>query len=287
MKHFAWRRFRSFHPPVSCAGAPELYGKAEVLVREYVGDERKRWRKRDVKVFDGAVASLQHKAEMSGDPVDWVATVIVQSPRAAYAQKIMDSRGGGYYNRQARLFELIDFNDAYVSAVLSLPDAATEDFSLWLKRCIDRFCKRTGYAGFSDEEWEAITHGLSREIAVFKTAQKAGFHVRMTSRREDAMGVDMIVTDPDTSKSINLDVKTRSSFHFRLIDLQREGRISEEARMHAELSGYLFVMNGHGSERVRTTLLRVDHETYGEIEDFAITKSDLFVERLKEIILAS
>ena len=85
------------------------------------------------------------------------------------------------------------------------------------------------------------------------------------------MGVDMVVTDAE-GRSINLDIKTRSSFHFRLQELHREGRVSELEREEAEQFGHSTVVNGHGHEAVTTTLLRIDEETYGRTIDFELER---------------
>lgn len=283
MNHFRWRKFR----PMSAIGEREtdkIYILAEQRVERYVVRTKKFWRRRDPTAFDGAIVETRQEAERSNSPDVWLASLIVQTPRAVHAQKLMDSRGGGYRNRQARLFELIDFNDTFVSTVLSLPDEYLSDFISHAKRLMDRFCAQTGYKSFSPEQWEAISHGLSREIAVYRSLIEQGFHARMTSRRDDAMGVDMVITDPENGKTLNLDVKTRSSFHFRLLDLQKEGRITEETRLHGEIQGYALVTNGHGLERVHTTLVRIDHETYGEIKDFKIEKASLLRDIIKIIM---
>ncbi len=283
MSHFTWRRFRPIHT-FHERETDEIYIQAEQRAEQYVVRTKKFWRRREATAFDAAIVETRQEAERSNDPSVWLASLVVQTPRAVLAQKQMDSKGGGYRNRQARLFELIDFNDTFVSTVLSLPEEYLPGFVEHAKRLMDRFCEQTGYKSFSSEQWEAISHGLSREIAVYRTAIAQGFHARMTSRRDDAMGIDMVVTDPETGINLNLDVKTRSSFHFRLLDLQREGRITEETRLRAELQGYALVINGRGAERVHTTLLRIDHETYGAIEEFTIEKATLLRDMIKLIM---
>ena len=149
---------------------------------------------------------------------------------------------------------------------------------------MDRFCKYLKAPCFSNEQWEAITHGLSREIAVYRTAKELGYTVRMTSRRQDAMGVDMVITDARRGRSLNVDIKTRSSFHFRLKDLVKEGRIPEMQREAAEHNGFCMVINGHGVEAVHTILLRIDEETYGRVLSFRLERPQALAAKLEEIM---
>ena len=48
--------------------------------------------------------------------------LVAMTPQAARAQNAMDKHHGGYKNREARLMELIAFNDLFVDTVLSLPE---------------------------------------------------------------------------------------------------------------------------------------------------------------------
>src|SRR6478672_12632759 len=45
--------------------------------------------------------------------------LLAQTPTAVFAQAQMDSHKHGYHNREKRLYELIDFNDTFVSYVLA------------------------------------------------------------------------------------------------------------------------------------------------------------------------
>ncbi len=244
-----------------------LYARARAVVNEMLHSVRSNERGRDAvkRTIKAARTLRQHDTH---DAVHLLALLILQAPAAAKAQHEMDSHHGGYKNRQARIFELIDFNDTFVDTVLALPDHDLVEFPERLKAEIDYFCTRLHAPTFTDEQFEAITHGLSREIAVYRALRRAGYNVRMTSRVQDAMGVDMVITDPDTKKSINVDVKTRSSFHFRLVDLERQSRIDEERRLECELAGFCKVRNGHGQQAVDTVLLRVATEHLGEIRNF-------------------
>jgi hypothetical protein len=245
-----------------------LYAHARAVVTEMMQSVRSGWRgERDgVKRSTQAARALRQRD--AHDAVHLLALLILQAPAAAKAQREMDSHHGGYKNRQARIFELIDFNDTFVDTVFALPDHDLVEFIERLAKEIEYFCERLHTPTFTDKQYEAITHGLSREIAVHRALRRAGFNVRMTSRVQDAMGVDMVITDPDTKKSINVDVKTHSSFHFRLVDLQRQDRIDEQRRLDCELAGFCKVRNGHGQQAVDTVLLRVATEHLGEIKNF-------------------
>ena len=253
------------------SGKESVYSRAHAVIDQQAIGRGRLWRRHDAHAFDGMIDAVRAQASSSGDPADWLAALVLQAPRAVDAQRSMDTHPGGFHNREARLFELIDFNDTYVSTVLALDEADYATFNDETKRLMDRFCKHVKAPCLTNEQWQAITHGLSREISVYRGALRLGYQARMTSRREDAMGVDMVVTD-DEGDSINLDIKTRSSFHFRLQDLHNEGRVSELEREEAEQFGHITVVNGHGSGAVTTTLLRIDEETYGRTIAFALER---------------
>ncbi len=290
-----WRRFRpqknaqnTITPPRvypsrdDVSGKESVYSRAHAVIDQQGIGRGRLWRHHDAHAFDGMIDSLRARAGSSGDSADWLAALVLQAPRAVDAQRSMDKHPGGFHNREARLFELIDFNDTYVSTVLALDEADYATFNDETKRLMDRFCKHVNAPCLTNEQWQAITHGLSREISVYRGTLRLGYQARMTSRREDAMGVDMVVTD-DEGHSINLDIKTRSSFHFRLIDLHREGRVSELEREEAEQFGHITVVNGHGNGAVVTTLLRIDEETYGRTIAFALERLEPLKTAIEQI----
>ena len=222
-------------------------------------------------------------AELSGSSLDWVTVLVLQTPRAVIAQRKMDKSPHGE-GAHAHLYELIDFNDSFVSSVLSLPDEYLPDFQSEARRLMDSLCNRLHMPSFTDEQYEAITHGLSREIAVYRGAIREGLQAEMTSRAQDAKGVDIIVTDPETGRSINVDVKTPSAYYYRLKDLRQEGRISTEAAEQAEFNGFCEVRNGHNAEGVDVVLLRIDPEEVGEIENFSFTDTQKLGSMLRHIL---
>ena len=198
----------------------------------------------------------------------------------------MDEHPHGYRNRHERLFELIDFNDTLVSAVLALPESELPQFADVAKRAMDAFCKRVKSRCFSNEQFEAIVHGLSREIAVYRGAKAEGYEVSMTSRTQDALGIDMVIRDPASGRSINVDCKTHSAFYYRLKDLVHEGRMTTEESAIAEDKGYCRVVNGDDSQRVAIILWRIDEQTYGDIQAFSLADPARLGNALHDIIQA-
>lgn len=255
-----------------------LYARARSIVDETMRLARTGPQGRRDGVKRATRAARMLKERDSHDSVHLLARLILQAPGAVKAQREMDSRHGGYKNRQARIFELIDFNDTFVDTVFSLHDHDLVVFPERLQAEIERFCTHLHVPSFSEQQFEAIVHGLSREIAVYRALRRAGYVVRMTSRVQDAMGIDMVVTDPDTKRSINVDVKTRSAFHFRLLDLQRQARIDEERRLECELAGFCAIRNGHGDQAVETVLLRIATDDLGAIRNFDFVDSEPLLE---------
>lgn len=237
----------------------------------------------DVEALATAAVEQARRVTVSPSAAEWFTLLILRAPGAARAQLEMDKHPHGYHNKQARLYQLIDFNDAFVSTVLALSDEERQGFIDVAKGEIARFCKQVGAHMFSDEQFEAITRGLSREVAVYLGALNQGFAATMTSRAQDAMGVDMIITDPQSGKSLNIDCKTPSAYHYRIQDLVQQGRISEEAALSADQLGYAREVNGHGPEEVAVTLLRVDQNEVGDVKDFTFTQPQLLGERLRAL----
>lgn len=231
-----------------------------------------------------AIQSTRDQANQTNDPVMWCVALILQAPRAAVAQEQMDRHPHGYRAKQERLFELIDFNDTYVSAVLSLPEEEISTFADEAKKAMDEFCKQLRMRCFSNEQYEAIMHGLSREIAVYRGAIREGYSVHMTNRVDDAFGIDMVVTDRETGRSINIDVKTHSAFYYRLKDLMREGRMTTEDAARAEDVGYARIVNGDELRQERIVLFRLDQQTYGNIQNFTLASTTVLGQKLAEIL---
>jgi hypothetical protein len=106
----------------------------------------------------------------------------------------------------------------------------------------------------------------------------------MTSRVLDSKGVDMVITDPQTKKSLNIDVKTHSAFHFRLLELQQQRRIDEERRLECELAGFCSITNGRNQRAVDTTLFRIATDRLGPIHHYQFVDTTEFGKLLDRAI---
>lgn len=210
--------------------------------------------------------------------------LVQMTPQAARAQNAMDKHRGGYRNREARRMELITFNDLLVEVVLALPAHERVGFATRLYAMMESYCQRQREPMFRREQFDAIIHGLSREIALFLAARKHGFEVHMTSRAADGLGVDMQIRAPKSGRYVNVDCKTPSAFRYRVHDLQREGRLSDEAAAQAMLGGMTRVCNGRGLQRVEIVLLRISPEECGELRDFEFVDTSLVARVIEQII---
>lgn len=285
-----WRRFGSMYKR-SQDSSDDLYARVQQQLRSEVKLARHRWRQHsDFSYLNELITAAKERAKLadrgSGDTAAqaWLHALVLQAPHAAQAQAQMDHHKHGFRGKAERVLELIDFNDAYVATVLALNDEQRAQFNESTKRLIDWFCKRVGAWTFSNEDFAAIAHGLSREIAVYYAVNEAGFSARMTSRAEDAFGIDMYIGDDATGKRVRVDTKTSSAFHYRLIELFREGRLGQADIELAERNGYTAVINGHGDERLRVILWRIDHGTLGDITNFHFTSSHTLIEELRRIV---
>lgn len=194
--------------------------------------------------------------------------LIAQTPRAVRAQIQMDRHKHGYHHREKRLYELIDFNDTFVSLVLATPSSHLPGLAKRLYSEMAHFCRRLKTSMFTREQFDAIVRGLSREIAVFRAAREQGFDVHMTSRVEDAFGIDMVITDPKTGLILNIDCKTPPAFRHRLEELLHDGRITEEQLLKADERDFITVLQRRNDKQVPVTLLCIRPDTLGEINDF-------------------
>lgn len=293
-----WRRFGRFSDGGRInrrASERAIFAAAEQDLRNEIPLARNRWRRHtDFEYLRPHIDAAKQRASITGQGSDadataraWLRAVALQAPHAALAQTQMDRHKHSFHNKSQRLMELIDFNDAYVAAVLAMPADQLHDFDAELKRLIDWFCKRVGAWTLSNDQFAAITHGLSREIAVYNAVRAAGFVAKMTNRSEDAFGIDMHITDPSLERRVNVDTKTSAAFHRRLLELLSEGRLSDADIELAEERGYTAVYNSnHEGERVRVVLWRIDHATLGQIEDFAFRQTESLIIELGEILNA-
>lgn len=271
-----WRRFRKAIRPARAQATGE---QVERRLDEILSTQRLK----TVSSLETLSDAQARRAIVGGSGVDWFVLLILRAPAAAQAQHQMDKHPHSYHTDKGRLYELIDFNDTYVSTVLALDPAERSGFNELAYRHIDRFCRRMDVRPFTPEQFEAITRGLTREIAVYLGARQLGYRVTMTSRTQDALGVDMVITEPASGRVLNIDCKTASAYHYRLQDLVREGRLTKQEGAQADLDGYVRVVNGSDDEAVEVTLLRVDPNEVGDIIDFVFKEPELLGKRLRTI----
>jgi len=282
MVHRQWRRFLPRAKPLR--GPVDLIAEVrknldDVLHRTY-GRSSQHIR---VEQLDQAIDEQRQRVLSDPTVVSWFTLLLLQGPRAARAQVQMDTHPHGYKNKQARLYELIDFNDAFVSTVLALPETELAGVVERSRDELARFCAQVHAPMFSEEQYEAITRGLSREVAVYRGAIHGGFKAAMTTRTQDAMGVDMVVTDPVSGLSINVDCKTPSAYRYRIQDLMHEERLSESEGVLADQLGYAREVNGNGGDRVKVVLMRIDPNELGDVVDFSFVEPERLAQRLRTI----
>lgn len=234
--------------------------------------------------LDRFIDRFQKRFQVTNDPYDGIVSLLIQAPRAVFAQRAMDAVHGGYRNKHERRFELIDFNDTIVSTILGMPDSLREQFETTVKQAIDRICKRVGAPCFTNEQWTAIIRGLTREVALYLAAKDSGFHAWMTDRAHDALGIDLQIQDPETKRYVNIDVKTPSAFRYRMETLMHEGRLTERELMEGDERGYIIEYSGHGFERARIVVLAILPERYGDLRDWRFVNTEPIRHTLNQLI---
>ena len=288
-----WQRYGDYRARKQQGGVRSLYEDVQMSLRNEVPIASRRWRgqvsvdhlKPLIEQAKREANTTENSHALSGAKAwHWLRALVLQAPQAALAQGQMDKHPHGYKARGTRLYELIDFNDAFVSTVLALDEPLLHGFSDEAKRLMDWFCKRVGVRGFSNEQYEAIVQGLSKEIAVFRGVQIEGLDAKMTSRTSDALGIDMVISDPNSGKMVNIDCKSPSAYRHRIYDLLREGRLSEEEVTAAEMLGYIGEMNGHGGERTEVIVWRIDRERYGDIRAFSFASTAVLGQTIRAIL---
>jgi hypothetical protein len=241
-------------------------------------------RRPEVEDLERDIAKLQSRFKRTNLAHDGIVALLAQAPRASLAQIQMDQHPHGYRNKHERLYELIDFNDTLVSTVQALGTPERLRFDAATKEAVDRVCKRVGAPCFTNEQWSAIIRGLTREIAVFWAAQNAGFEVVMTSRAQDALGIDLQIRDPETRRYINIDVKTPSAFRHRLQRLVQEDRMTPREQLIADEQSYAIQVNGHGDQRAEIVLLCILPDLFGDLADFRFVDEVPMRDRLNMLI---
>lgn len=268
-RHFGPRRSQAHERGDFCTDvciSPASNGNAYEAALQRVKDSLQR--RPEVKDLDKKIEKWKTQAKRTNVTIDWLTAFFAQAPRSVLAQVQMDKHPHGYHDKQARLFELIDFNDTFEGAVLSMNDEERAKFAEAGRQGCDQVCKLVGVAPFDDEQWGAILKGLSRELAVYLAAQHNGFYAYMTSRAQDAMGIDMQIKDPESGAYINIDVKAPSAFRHRLEELVHEDRLNDRELVKADEQSYALITNGHGDQAAQVVLLSVLEDKFGEVENF-------------------
>lgn len=285
-KMSTWRRFRPRHIFRAAINAPPQPVAQHDIYAEVLAYVQKRLPRRHPKPsqLEAVVKQLRGKAQATNRPEDWLAALYAQAPGAAAAQQQMDQHPYGYHNKQARLFELIDFNDTFVATILAMDQPMRARFVAQAKLGCDSMCYQTHGPLFSDEQWTAIVRGLTREIAVYQAARDRGFEATMPNRTGDAIGIDLQVRDPETGRYINIDVKTPSSFRRRLEELLQQDRLTEKELMDADARSYAIEHNGHDGGAVEVVLVCMLPDKFGEFGDFRLLNSEPMRQMLNYLI---
>jgi len=137
---------------------------------------------------------------------------------------------------------------------------------------------------FSNEQWDAIIRGLTREVAVYSAARAYGFNAWMTDRAHDALGVDLQVQDPEDGRYINVDVKTPSSFRHRMEQLIHEHRLSERELLIGDQQNYIIEKNGHGKNKVQVIVLCILPDQFGDLVDWRFVNPEPMHQKLNQLI---
>jgi len=246
--------------------SPAYEGDAYEIAKSRVKEALQR--RPEVRDLDKKIDKWKDQAKHTNITSDWLTLFFAQAPRAVLAQQQMDKHPHGYHDKQARLFELIDFNDTFEGAVLSMNDEERVKFDQEGRRGCDYVCQLLSIPVFNDEQWDAIVRGLSRELAVYLAALHNGFYAYMTSRTQDAMGIDMQIKDPDSGAYINIDVKSPSAFRHRLEELVHEDRLNEHDLLKGDEQSYAVISTGHGKQAAEVILLCILPDKVGEVENF-------------------
>lgn len=234
--------------------------------------------------IDDAIDTIRHRVQNAPSRERLLALTLLMVPRAARAQEMMDTHKHNFHDRKTRLFELIDFNDTFVATVLALTPGERHGFSDHLYEAMRQFSRQHKTPNFYEGQYQAIVHGLSREVAVYQAALDSGFNALMSSRTDDAFGVDMQIQDKQTGAYVNIDIKTHSSYYFRLKVLVREQRITQDQAEKALDTGYCPVIHHNDNIAVPIVLFRIDHTILGDIVDFAFTDEQRIREKIRYAI---
>lgn len=259
-------------------GSGDVFDKAEERVVSLLQ------RRPEVNNLDRYIPKLRKHFDMTHDSTEGLVALLSQVPRAVLAQLQMDKYPHGYRNKQERLYELIDFNDTLISTILVMDDEHRKQFRERVKQAADRVSKRVGAPCFTNEQWDAIIRGLTREVAVYSAAKESGFNAWLTDRAHDALGVDLQVQDPEDGRYINIDVKTPSSFRHRMEQLIHEHRLTENELIIGDQQNYIIENNGHGKHKVQVIVLCILPDMFGDLVDWRFVNSEPMRHKLNRLI---
>lgn len=283
-KQYNWRRFRPREWQERAARPRRVEDILDDVLRNM---PRRRIRPFDVHSLDSSIEHMKRRVETALDKDKAVylkALLVLQTPRAASAQDEMDAHEHGYHNRTKRLYELIDFNDTFVNTVLASPQEELVHLTEHMKHQMLVFCRQLKAPMFSDEQFEAIVHGLSREIAVYLGAKQEGFQAEMTSRSQDAFGIDMVITDPKRQRTVNIDCKTPSAYRHRLGELIREGRLDEGDFDYYEQRDFVEMVNRKNDTEIHVSIVCIRPERLGTITNFQFMDTKPLAKLLSEVL---
>lgn len=259
-------------------GSGDAFDRAEERVASLLQ------RRPEANNLDKYIPKLQKHFKVTNSSVDGLVALLAQAPRAVLAQLQMDTYPHGYRNKKERLYELIDFNDTLVHTILVMDNDHRKQFRERVKQAADRVCKRVGVPSFTNQQWDAIIRGLTREVAVYCAAKESGFNAWLTDRAHDALGIDLQVQDPEDGRYINIDVKTPSSFRHRMEQLVHERRLTEKELLMGDQQNYIIEMNGHAKNKVQVIVLCILPDEFGDLVDWKFVNSEPMRHKLNKLI---
>lgn len=263
---------------------PEISGDGDVFDKAEARVVSLLQRRPEVNNLDRYIPKLRKHFDITHSSVDGLVALLSQVPRAVLAQLQMDKYPHGYRNKHERLYELIDFNDTLISTILTMDTEHRNQFRERVKQAADRVSKRVGAPCFTNEQWDSIIRGLTREVAVYCAAKESGFNAWLTDRVHDALGIDLQVQDPEDGRYINIDVKTPSSFRHRMEQLVHERRLTENELMIGDQQNYIIENNGHGKHKVEVIVLCILPDMFGDLVDWRFVNSEPMRHKLNRLI---
>lgn len=222
--------------------------------------------------------ALQTKRMRDADQNEWTtsqraaesnALLILGIPAAARTQERMDRHRS--HDRALDVGSLSRFNRDLTSAIIAAPKNMRPEFTNQIRRRSESLLYRKwGLPVLSEVQFNRITSGLEREVAVFDALEETtpeGWQVRQGSMQEDALGTDIVVVD-NKGAELRLDSKTRYAFDHVVDDLETGHWISAQDAQRGRDTGYVYSPGRTPSgEKVYTCIF--DADNLGSIKDFS------------------